>query len=170
MARLLLRTEYRSACARSRSSRSPAGGAAVRGCGGAAVQVAGCSGARCREVQRCRAVRGCGDTEACRGGAVQQGGGAARHFPRRRRATTRRARAPARRPLAASPAGCATPRLHAACMAKGGGIGGFGGGELKHPEAAAISTSGPASPHGSRAARRALWRRRSRARGTTKGL
>eukprot|EP00964_Phaeocystis_antarctica_P076166 scaffold47081_cov64-Phaeocystis_antarctica.AAC.2 len=94
-------------------------GAAVRGCGDAAVQVAGCSGARCREVQRCRAVRGCGDTEACRGGAVQQGGGAARHFPRRRRATTRRARAPARRPLAASPAGCATPRLHAACMGQG---------------------------------------------------
>ena len=131
----------------------------MRGCGDAAVQVAGCSGARCREVQRCRAVRGCGDTEACRGGAVQQGGGAARHFPRRRRATTRRARAPARRPPAALPAGCATPRAPAACMGQRAVASTLEAGSSSTPgAAAAISTSGPASPHGSRAARRALRR------------
>ena len=93
-------------------------------------------------VQRCRVQ--------CSRGA----GGAACHSPRRRRATTRRARARARRPLAASPAGCATPRAPAACMGQRAVASTLEAASSSTPAAAAaISTSGPASPHGSRAAR-----------------
>ena len=170
MARLLLRTEYRSACARSRSSRSPAGG---QRCGGAGMRRCRLQGAAVPGAERCRGAERCGGAEIlrraeagqCSRGAARRaifrGGGERRLGEHARQLVVLLLR----RLQAARRLDCTLP-----AWAKGGGIGGFGSGELKHPEAAAISTSGPASPHGSRAARRALWRRRSRARGTAKGL
>jgi hypothetical protein len=118
-----------------------------------------------RAVQRCQVQRGAerrGGAEAPRRAEAGQcsrggeGGGGGCHSPKRRRATTRRARAPARRPPAASPAGCATPQAHAACMGQRA--------VASTLEAASSSTSrqrlsalvARPLPNGSRAARPAL--------------
>ena len=63
MARLLLRTEYRSACARSRSSRSPAGG---QRCGGAGMRRCRLQGAAVPGAERCRGAERCGGAEILR--------------------------------------------------------------------------------------------------------